>query len=84
MESDNFTKITTEVLMKSKNFKLTKEQKETLINDYIWGLLDNMEMKHLVNYFENGVKEDLKSKSDEMLINEMKDYYQIECITEIL
>jgi hypothetical protein len=54
---------------------MTLSNRDSLVQDYIDRVIDNMSTKDLVRLVWEQLEENLSSYSDEELISEVKDYY---------
>ena len=54
---------------------MTEQQREELINDYVWRVVDDMNIKDLCRIVAEMVAHDFETESDEYVIEQVKEYY---------
>ena len=54
---------------------MTPEERDKLIDDYAWRVVDYMDIKDLCRIVAEMIVHDLETESDEYLIEEVKEYY---------
>ena len=54
---------------------MTPEQRDKLIDDYAWEIVDGMDTKDLCRMAAEQIASNLEDYSDEEVIAEVKDYY---------
>ena len=54
---------------------MTPEQRDKLIDDYAWTIVDDMDIKDLCRMAAEQIANNLENYSDEEVIAEVKEYY---------
>ena len=54
---------------------MTTEERNKLIDDYAWRVVDDMDIKDLCRIVADMVARDFEKESDEYLIAQVKEYY---------
>ena len=54
---------------------MTPEQRDKLIDDYAWTIVDGMDIKDLCRMAAEQIASNLENYSDEEVIAEVKEYY---------
>ena len=54
---------------------MTPEQRDKLIDDYAWEIVDGMDMKALCRMAAEQIASNFENSSDEEVIAEVKEYY---------
>ena len=54
---------------------MTPEERDKLIDDYAWRVVDDMDIKDLCRIVADMVVHDFETESDEYVIEQVKEYY---------
>ena len=55
--------------------KLTPEQRDKLIDDYCWRIVDDMDIKDLCRAMAQQIASDFDKHTDEEVVNQIKEFY---------
>ena len=54
---------------------MTSEERDRLIDDYAWRVVDDMDIKDLCRIVAEMIVQDFESQSDEYIIEQITEYY---------
>ena len=54
---------------------LTDEQRDKLIDNYAWRVVDDMDIKDLCQFVAEVIAHDFETETDEYVIEQIQDYY---------
>ena len=54
---------------------MTNEERDRLIDDYAWRVVDDMDIKDLCRIVAEMIVQDFESQSDEYIIEQITEYY---------